>query len=252
MKLLAKIELNFVFIVVIVLFLLISQGFGQNKCTNDEGTVTCSDRQQPACSQGGGRFDGHCTSPNANLLIYGNEEEFEADYATKVTGVKTTVEDLRQNPSLKQGLREGRLQLDGKIITFTPISEVKKLILENPSKFETYENRFLQRMQLDGLDDAIEEYKKHLSRPTTIWAQPDFLGLGNRFVREKRFTDAIKIFKLNVEINKGSEEAFFKLGEAYELIGDKERAIENFEKVVNNNEKLKSLASEKINILRKP
>jgi CubicO group peptidase (beta-lactamase class C family) len=55
-------------------------------------------------------------------------------------------------------------------------------------------------------------------------------SLGYKFVGEKKYREAIAVFKLNVELYPQSWNVYDSLGETYMQTGDKESAIENYEK----------------------
>jgi CubicO group peptidase (beta-lactamase class C family) len=55
-------------------------------------------------------------------------------------------------------------------------------------------------------------------------------SLGYAFLREKKYAEAINVFKLNVELYPESWNVYDSLGEAYMTNGDKELAIRNYEK----------------------
>jgi CubicO group peptidase (beta-lactamase class C family) len=55
-------------------------------------------------------------------------------------------------------------------------------------------------------------------------------SLGYRFMGEKKYQEAIAVFKLNVELYPESWNVYDSLGEAYMMNGDKEPAIKNYEK----------------------
>jgi tetratricopeptide (TPR) repeat protein len=54
--------------------------------------------------------------------------------------------------------------------------------------------------------------------------------LGYVLLREKKFDDALKVFKLNVEEYPNCWNCFDSLGEGYMIAGQKELAIRNYEK----------------------
>ena len=54
--------------------------------------------------------------------------------------------------------------------------------------------------------------------------------LGDRLLKEKQFTQAIRVFELNVEEYPWSAEAFDSLADGYLAIGDKTKAMKNLKK----------------------
>ena len=90
-------------------------------------------------------------------------------------------------------------------------------------------------MQQQGFDQAVKLYNEYRARdPQQPIFSEDFLNrlVGFRLVNEKRFAQAIEIFKLNVEAYPTSANAYDSLGEAYMLSGNKEMAIKFYEKSV--------------------
>ncbi len=70
--------------------------------------------------------------------------------------------------------------------------------------------------------------------------------VGYKLLNEKKFKDAIDIFKKNVELYPKSSNAYDSLGEAYMVNGDKELAVENYKKSLEldpKNENAKSMLS---------
>lgn len=63
----------------------------------------------------------------------------------------------------------------------------------------------------------------------------DLNNYGYNLLAQKRFAEAIEIFKLNVKKHPGSANAWDSLGEGYALAGDKKNAIQNFKKSLSMN-----------------
>jgi Flp pilus assembly protein TadD len=55
-------------------------------------------------------------------------------------------------------------------------------------------------------------------------------NLGYRLMREKKYAEAISVFRINVELYPQSWNVYDSLAEGYMLNGDKELAIQNYEK----------------------
>ena len=49
---------------------------------------------------------------------------------------------------------------------------------------------------------------------------------------QKKFNEAIEVFKLNVKLYPNSSNTYDSLGEAYDAAGDKKLTIENYEKSI--------------------
>ncbi len=97
---------------------------------------------------------------------------------------------------------------------------------------------------------AIKKYRDMRSAADESYdlSESELISLGYRLLQMKRVKDAIAIFRLNVEINPQSSNAFDSLGEAYLSDGDKELAIKSYRRSVeldpnnqNGIQKLKSL-----------
>ena len=199
-----------------------------------------------------------CYPINAQLYLSGNEAAFNADYYNKVTGENISVAQLTQEQISM--LKEGKIiKSDGTEITFTPIDKVKTSLKERQKLNETqFQNRFNEIRQRDGLDKAIDEYKKLINNPLNdLRAVPPisseyFEKLGDEYIQLNRLDEAVKILRFNTEINKESETAFFKLAKAYELKGNEDKAIRNYQIVIMDqtaNAELKSLATERLTVL---
>jgi pimeloyl-ACP methyl ester carboxylesterase len=113
----------------------------------------------------------------------------------------------------------------------------------NVAKFETRdakqvpptEEKFLRVLEQQGFEQAVKLYNEYRARdPQQPIFSEDFLNrlVGYRLINEKRFAQAIEIFKLNVEAYPTSANAYDSLGEAYMLSGNKEMAIKFYEKSV--------------------
>ncbi len=55
---------------------------------------------------------------------------------------------------------------------------------------------------------------------------------GYKLLGQKKFNEAIEVFKLNVKLYPNSSNTYDSLGEAYAAAGDKKLAIENYEKSI--------------------
>jgi CubicO group peptidase (beta-lactamase class C family) len=81
-------------------------------------------------------------------------------------------------------------------------------------------------------DEAIEAYKKiKREQPSAnVVAEQRLNGLGYTLMGQQKFTEAIAIFKVNVELYPQSSNVYDSLGEAYMMSGNKELAIANYKK----------------------
>ena len=76
-----------------------------------------------------------------------------------------------------------------------------------------------------GFDEAISIAKNTIKNDTLtdLYTWYVFNGMGYGFLNEKKYKEAISIFKLNTELHPNDANLFDSLAEAYELSGDKER-----------------------------
>jgi len=81
---------------------------------------------------------------------------------------------------------------------------------------------------------AIKQYRElKASRNTEYdFREPELNALGYQLLQMKKVTEAIEIFKLNVEAYPNAANPYDSLGEAYLAHGDKELAISNYKKAV--------------------
>ena len=62
--------------------------------------------------------------------------------------------------------------------------------------------------------------------------EPELNALGYGLLGEKRFAEAIRVFRLAVEAAPNSANAYDSLGEAYAAAGDREAAVRSYEKAL--------------------
>ena len=90
-----------------------------------------------------------------------------------------------------------------------------------------------------GLDAAVKQYHdlKAAAPGTYNFDEGQLNGLGYRLIRANKFTEAIRILQLNVEVYPQSSNVYDSLGEAYMNAGDKPQAIANYQKSLQLNPK---------------
>jgi tetratricopeptide (TPR) repeat protein len=83
-----------------------------------------------------------------------------------------------------------------------------------------------------GIDHAMEQYRDlKASKDTTYnFDEEQLNGLGYRLLRAHKLSEAIRIFRLNIEIYPQSGNVYDSLAEAYLQAGDKSQAIANCQK----------------------
>jgi len=105
--------------------------------------------------------------------------------------------------------------------------------------------------RLRGTPAALEEYDLLKSQDASKINEGTLNGLGYRLLYGGKETDAVEVFKKNVELYPQSGNVYDSLGEAYAKIGQRDLAIQNYEKSLqldpkNNNavEQLKKLKAD--------
>ena len=90
----------------------------------------------------------------------------------------------------------------------------------------------LEMLLAGKTDEAVASYRELKARDPKDQAVDEnrLNSVGYRFVGEKRFGEAVAVFKLNAELNPESWNVYDSLAEAYMMSGDKELAILNYEK----------------------
>jgi tetratricopeptide (TPR) repeat protein len=101
-----------------------------------------------------------------------------------------------------------------------------------------------------GIDQAEKQYLdlKAANNPTYNFDERELNSLGYQLLRKKQFSDAIRIFQMNVQAYPKSPNTYDSLGEAYLDAGDKSQAIASYRKVLalNPNARGAVLALEKL------
>jgi tetratricopeptide (TPR) repeat protein len=87
-------------------------------------------------------------------------------------------------------------------------------------------------IQASGIEAAVKQYRElKATQPAAYdFSEGEFIGLGYALLHQKRYKDAIEIFKLSVEAYPDSYNTYDSLGEAYMDDGEKDLAIVNYEK----------------------
>ena len=85
-----------------------------------------------------------------------------------------------------------------------------------------------------GIDAAVKQYRDlaATNHPTWNFDESQLNTLGYQFLRAKKFNEAIRIFRLNVDAYPRSSNAWDSLAEAYLKDGNKPQSIANYRKAL--------------------
>ena len=116
----------------------------------------------------------------------------------------------------------------------------KNLILkwgDSEMVLQRAQDEFLLPMELisqgkikEGMTAFLENKEEQIK--SNPYLEGNLNSLGYRYLRDKKYKEAIEIFILNVELFPDSSNVYDSLGEAYMMNGDKELAIQNYEKTL--------------------
>ncbi|MEO8568239.1 MAG: serine hydrolase, partial [Ginsengibacter sp.] len=85
-------------------------------------------------------------------------------------------------------------------------------------------------LEKSGYKNATNEFEKIKKIVAGFeLLETDINGWGYKLIQQKRITDALEIFKLNIYLYPASANAFDSLGETYAELGNTELAIKNYE-----------------------
>lgn len=89
-----------------------------------------------------------------------------------------------------------------------------------------------EAMTRQGTAAGVSKYRELRSQGggEFYFDESEFNALGYAFIARREFDAAIEVFKMNVEMNPGSANAYDSLGEAYLRGGNNELAVENYSK----------------------
>ncbi len=105
-----------------------------------------------------------------------------------------------------------------------------RLPVKSPKQSIVFE--MIDKLKKNGIEEVVnvyKEYKKNNSDSYTF-SEAEINLFGYKLLNEKKYNDAIVIFKLNVEEYPESANVYDSLGEAYLDDGNKELAIINYKK----------------------
>ena len=99
-------------------------------------------------------------------------------------------------------------------------------------KYERYDSPamlFANVIRADGIAKAKEIFPQFREQYSSTFTETRINTLGYAFLNAKKFTEAIEIFKLNVEAFPRSANTYDSLAEAYLSSGDRENALKYYE-----------------------
>jgi peptidylprolyl isomerase len=108
-------------------------------------------------------------------------------------------------------------------------------IVELVDAKETSLSEVLSQTQREkGMEAALAQYRelKRQGLLNIYTSESDINGWGYRLLRDRKFPEAIEVFKLNAEAYPKSANVYDSLAEAYLASGDKQAAIENYNKAL--------------------
>ncbi len=101
---------------------------------------------------------------------------------------------------------------------------------------ESASNALAEMIEEKGLKTAInkfrDEYKKGSKSKKYYYLEHEFNSLGYRYLNQKKYSEAISVFKLNVKMYPESKNVYDSLGEAYLNDGQKKLALSYYNKVL--------------------
>ncbi len=107
------------------------------------------------------------------------------------------------------------------------IPEMKK---SNGFGFSPSKKLLWKELKKNGYKKAVNDYQKLLRENKTFLLQENEINnWGYELINQKKVSEAVELFKLNVFLFPDSYNTFDSLGEAFELMGDKKKAIKNYE-----------------------
>jgi tetratricopeptide (TPR) repeat protein len=102
----------------------------------------------------------------------------------------------------------------------------------------------------DHLSDIVATARHR--DPAYVLPEAGVNSLGYRLLEQQRFAEAIEIFKLNVANYPQSADTFDSLGEAYEDIGNRTLAIQNYQRSLELNPKSKNAVEHLVKLRANP
>lgn len=152
-----------------------------------------------------------------------------------------TIFPTRKIGRLENGYEANFLALDGNPLEdFASLRKVamrvkKGHLLEiapDPPKKPSIVDAIAHTLMRDGVAAAMAEYRRLRKEQSEVYdfSEKELNRLGYDLLKRERVTDAIEIFKLNVEMFPNASNAYDSLGEAYLKAGNRELAVKNYRK----------------------
>jgi tetratricopeptide (TPR) repeat protein len=87
-------------------------------------------------------------------------------------------------------------------------------------------------IQETDIEAAVKQYRELKPRRPDAYdfGEQEFIGLGYQLIKQKKYKEAIEIFKVSVEAYPQFYNTYDSFAEAYMDNGDKELAIRNYQK----------------------
>jgi len=106
------------------------------------------------------------------------------------------------------------------------LNMVEKIISESAAY------RIEQEIDKNGIEAGLKKYREMKSDPGNklYFEENEFNAMAYRLMGKGKIKEALKIFKLNVELHPESANAYDSLGEVYMQSGDVKNAIKNYKK----------------------
>lgn len=91
----------------------------------------------------------------------------------------------------------------------------------------------IERMIQDsGIESANHKFREIKSKKDGIqFIEREFNMLGYRLIQHGKISEAVEVFKMNIELFPNSPNVYDSLGECYLFLGDKKKALESFGKI---------------------
>jgi glyoxylase-like metal-dependent hydrolase (beta-lactamase superfamily II) len=100
-------------------------------------------------------------------------------------------------------------------------------------------NALSKMIEEKGLKEAVSQFKSDYQNRSKsnkyYYLEQDFNSLGYRYLNQKKYDEAITVFKLNVKIHPDSWNVYDSLGEACLNAGKKEMAMKSYKKALEMN-----------------